>query len=248
MKKIIFSLFSFLLTSIVFAQDERIFVQPVSGAHFQAGSFEYVFQLLDTVSHRQLVDSDLKLTHTKKLHFVAYDAALKEFRHLHPEFDGAGWKVKLDLPVDGQYLFWVQGQLLDGTEFSASTDAMLMEGQPENQVLPLGDIRSGVDKNTKITLANSKVTAGKMAMIHFVVSRVDGQTPILTPYLGAFAHVIATQINGKNLEHVHPEAGTKPNQGLLHVTFPGPGDYRLWVQLIDGGSLKTIPLSVSVSK
>ena len=87
--------------------------------------------------------------------------------------------------------------------------------------------------------------AGKMAMLDLTMSRTDGSTTQLTPYLGAFAHIIATPKDGDSLIHVHP-IGTGPAQGMIHATFPAAGEYRLWVQFIDGGILKTIPLSVEV--
>ena len=90
-----------------------------------------------------------------------------------------------------------------------------MNGSDENPALPLGDVRVGTDKNTKVTLAKSKLKAGKMAMVDFTISRTDGK---------------------------------KPATGMLPATFPKGGDYRLWIQLIDDGDLKTIPLSVAVSK
>jgi hypothetical protein len=40
------------------------------------------------------------------------------------------------------------------------------------------------------------------------------------------------------------EAG--PTSGMLHATFPSGGEYRLWIQFIDGVDLRTIPLSVVV--
>ena len=73
----------------------------------------------------------------------------------------------------------------------------------------------------------------------------DGTTPQIEPYLGAFAHIIATPSDGDALIHVHP-IGTGPSQGMLHTTFPAAGEYRLWIQFIDDGNLKTIPLSVKV--
>ena len=85
-------------------------------------------------------------------------------------------------------------------------------------------------------------------MLNFTVSRVDGTAVVLTDYLGALAHVISTPTNGDALNHVHPMAASKPSTGLLHATFDDAGDYRLWIQLIDGGVLKTIPLSVTVLK
>ena len=47
--------------------------------------------------------------------------------------------------------------------------------------------------------------------------------------------------------HVHPMEGSDANSGMLHATFPSAGDYRVWIQLIDHGVLKTIPLSVTVT-
>jgi hypothetical protein len=37
------------------------------------------------------------------------------------------------------------------------------------------------------------------------------------------------------------------NPAMIHVVFPEAGDYRLWVQFMDGGVLRTVPLSVTVS-
>ena len=229
-------------------EDLRVSIEPESTAQYTAGQFNYAFQLYDNDTKKVLTDADLNESHTKKLHFIAYDPALKAFTHVHPEFDGKIWNVCLNLSVNGQYFLWAQGELLDKTEFSSMTRATIANGQTENPILALGDIRTGSDQGTQVKLANTKIKAGKMAMINFTVSRLDGTKPVLTDYLGAFAHVIATPTDGDALNHVHPMAGSKPNTGLLHATFDDAGDYRLWVQLMDGGILKTIPLSVTVTK
>lgn len=230
------------------AATERISLQPLGSNHMQAGSIEYAFRLVDSKSKKELSETDLVISHTKKLHFITYDAALKEFHHVHPIYKDGSWSVNLVLPVDGNYFFWAQGTLADKQEFSALTHGMIMGGSPENSIQEMGDVRTGADGQTQITLVNSKIQAGKMAMLDFTISRTDGNSPALTPYLGAFAHVIATPVSGLELTHVHPMAGKKPNTGILHATFPSEGSYRLWIQLNDGNELKTIPLSVTVSK
>jgi hypothetical protein len=83
-------------------------------------------------------------------------------------------------------------------------------------------------------------------MLTLVFTKSDGSPAAVTPYLGAFAHVIATPEDGGSLLHVHPMDGKTPNEGMLHATFPKAGSYRLWVQFNDDGVLKTIPLSVLV--
>lgn len=226
----------------------RVSIQPVIQGNFQAGTFEYKFQLFDHKINQPVSDQDLKLSHTKKIHLITYDAALKEFNHVHPTFDGVTWNVVLNLPVDGRYFVWTQGELVDGTSFSTSVNANLINGAPPNSIIPLGDVRNASDTATVFDLAKSKIRAGKMVMLNFNVSRSDGVTPIMAPYLGAFAHVIATPASGHELIHVHPMQGNEPNSGMIHATFPKEGTYRLWVQFIEHDELKTIPLSVVVLK
>lgn len=85
-----------------------------------------------------------------------------------------------------------------------------------------------------------------MAMLTLTFNRTDGTKPDIQPYLGAFAHVILVPEDADSLLHVHPMQGATPNEGIFHTSFPDQGDYRLWVQFLDGGVLRTVPLSVTV--
>ena len=68
---------------------------------------------------------------------------------------------------------------------------------------------------------------------------------MITPYLGAFAHIIAVPADdGDSLIHVHPMNGGQKNEGMLHATFPTAGLYRIWIQFLDNGDLKTVALVV----
>lgn len=229
-------------------EEARVVIESESQSSFQAGSFEYAFQLIDTTMKKVVTEKDLLENQTKKMHMIVYDPSLKEFTHVHPIFDGKIWKVTLNLPVNGNYFVWSQGQLLDKTEFSASTRVQVVNGKAENTPASLGDVRKVTVGQTTIELGNAKLKVGKMAMLDFKVTRVDGQTPVMAPYLGALAHVIATPTDGDELIHVHAQATSKPNSGMLHVTFPVEGEFRLWVQFIEHDELLVMPLSVVVSK
>jgi hypothetical protein len=228
--------------------ESRISIEPKTQAPLNAGTTHFKFELLDENTKKTVGDQDLVDSHTKKLHLIAYDASLNEFNHVHPSYNGNIWETELALPVNGIYFVWAQGQLQDGTEFSAVVKTQVQGGKLETPPTPLGDHRKASDKGTVIELAATKVKAGKMVMLNFRIYREDGQPPQITPYLGAFAHVIAASPEGDELIHVHPMEGNTPDTGMLHATFPTEGDYRVWVQLIDNGELKTIPLSVSVFK
>jgi hypothetical protein len=86
-----------------------------------------------------------------------------------------------------------------------------------------------------------------MAMPMLSISRTDGQAAVITPYLGAPAHVTATTLDGGTLVHVHPMAsGPTSAMMMLHFVFPSAGDYRIWVEFIEGGDYRLVPLSVTV--
>jgi hypothetical protein len=251
MKKIILMLGTICLGAHSLAgapTDPRVLIQPEAAGSLTAGSINYSFRLEDSSNNANVGDTDLVESNTKKLHFIAFDQALKEFTHVHPEFDGKKWNVTMNLPVNGRYSFWAQGQLNDGTEFSSLVKTEVSGGQNEWPILPLGDARKGTDRMTTVEISKQRIRPGQMVMLDLVVTREDGQAPQLTPYLGAFAHVISTPVGVDELEHVHPQAGSQPNTAMLHASFGRPGEYRIWVQLMDHNELKVIPLSVIVSK
>ncbi|MDG0816288.1 HMG-box domain-containing protein [Bdellovibrio svalbardensis] len=227
---------------------KRVLLQPLSPSTLSAGKLSYSFQLFDDENKKNILEQDLTESHTKKLHFIVYDAALKEFSHVHPEFDGQKWNTELVLPVNGNYFLWAQGKLEDGTDFSSLTQAQVVGGAEAWPITSVGDFRKGTDRETTVEISSSKLRAGKMAMLNYKVTREDGLSPVITPYLGANAHVIAVSPDGDEMVHVHPMDGSSPDMGMLHTTFPVPGDYRIWIQLIDRNEIKTIPLSVTVVK
>lgn len=214
----------------------------------KAGRIVYKFQLVDDETESLLGSDDLSISHEQKLHLIAYDPSLNEFQHVHPTFDGEFWNVELSFAVNGSYWIWMQGVLAsDGDEFNAGTRLLVTDGSSEMPAPPqLGDKRSNRSGTSIATLSSQRLRAGQHAMLSITISRSDGSQPQLSPYLGAFAHVIGVPTSGDSLLHVHPSSTNKPDQGMLHVTFPKAGFYRLWAQFIDGGELKTIPLSVQV--
>ncbi|HTL13460.1 MAG TPA: hypothetical protein VL588_13285 [Bdellovibrionota bacterium] len=228
-------------------QEARVAVELESADHAQAGAVQVDFDLLDLKKKIVLKDTDLEVTHEKLLHCFVYDPALKEFRHEHPTFDGSMWHFSTDLPVDGNYWVFFQGQLAsDHSEFAASTRILVSGGQPANADEPeLGDVRTGADGISVATLSNTALNAGQTAMLTLAFSRNDGTAPVITPFLGEQAHIVITPSDGDSLIHVHPMV--MGGKLMIHVAFPEEGDYRVWVQFMDGGTLRTVPLSVTVN-
>ncbi len=227
--------------------DLRVELEPVDTGIVKTEEIEFRFQLVDTKSNSLVDENALKISHERKLHVIIYDPALKEFQHVHPVANADSWEVPVKFNRSGEYWFWAQGELLDGEEFSSPVRVTV---EIENQAWPtpptLSDIRSGNDGNSVVTLSKERLKAGKMAMLNVELSRNDGTKPVNRPYLGAFAHVVAVFSDADSLIHVHPMDTSNPNQGMLHATFPNAGFYRLWIQFMDAGTLRTVPLSVQV--
>ena len=232
--------------SIAFADPNAVELQLVSNPTISAGLTTIEFKLLEKHSSRELSESDLVLSHERILHMLIYDPSLTEFRHVHPEYKGNSWTVEVDFSTNGNYYIWAQGVIAGSfVNFDSLTRLQVTNGKIENQLPPdLTEFRQGEDSGSIATMTNEKLKVGSKAGPALIFSRKDGTTPDITPYLGAFAHVIAVPADGSSLVHVHPQQGQSPYEGVVHFRFSRPGSYRVWVQFLDGGILKTVPMSV----
>ncbi len=225
---------------------DDVALEMIDPAPRTSGRVELAFRLEQQEEHRWLSDQDLAISHERKLHLFLFDPALSEFRHIHPEFLNGAWRVSTDLAVNGNYWIWAQGEIANGGgEFTADSRLEVQGGATANPLPPvLGDIRSGGDGASQLSLSRQKIRPLTSIMLTMTFSRADGSAPELTPYLGAIAHVVAVPVSGDKILHVHPM--WHADQWMIHTTFPKAGDYRLWAQFVDAGVLKTVPLSVHV--
>lgn len=250
MKSVVLIALGLLWSVFAFAHDPgeaRIVIEAENSLPIVVNAAPYEFQLVDTELNKVVSDADLAISHEKKLHFLVYDPALREFQHVHPSFNGRVWTVDLKFAVSGNYWLWAQGELNDGTEFSTSARAAVALSAPAWPMPPhLSDIRVGIDGASIATLSAQRLVAKSSAMLKLTFTRSDGSAAQITPYLGAFAHVLIVTDDGDSLIHAHPMNGAKPNEGMLHVSFPQAGMYRIWVQFLDASQLKTVALSVQV--
>ncbi len=230
-------------------EESRVAIEREESADPQAGTVTFEFQLIDFKTKTVLGEPDLAVSHTKKLHAFFFDPALKEFRHEHPAYVNSKWRVTTNLSVSGNYWFWVQGKIAtDGEEFSASNRVKLIGGTPANPLPPnLGDVRLGTDQGSTVTLSQDSLVAKQESTLMLNFSHADGSKPNLTPYLGELAHIVGVPEDGDSLLHTHPMDTGTPNELMVHATFPEAGQYRLWIQFIDGGTLNIVPMAVTVN-
>lgn len=89
-------------------------------------------------------------------------------------------------------------------------------------------------------------TAGGESLLTFSVSR-DGEP--VRPYLGELAHVSVFRAGALAFNHAHPPQPAVEGGGprlTTPVLFPGRGTYRVLVQFVADGSVRTAALTVPV--
>ncbi len=228
--------------------NERVQVNLRSPSELEASTTTIRFDLTNIEEQVAVTDTDLNVVHEKILHVFVFDKGLGEFQHIHPEYADGEWSVEATFARSGDYLMWAQGQLRDGDhDFISNIPLIIVNGSEPNPVPPvLTDIRSGSDGLSVATLSGTRFRAGREAMPNVTFTRTDGTTPVLEPYLGEKAHVVITPSDAHSLIHTHPMDHGIENQIMLHTTFPEAGFYKIWIQFIDEGQLRTVPLSVEV--
>lgn len=240
-----------LASAEAFAHGEtRFSVTPLQDAPFRAGDVTIEFRVGDKKLMTNVSDRELAVSHTQKLHVFIFDEALMEFRHEHPTYADGKWTLTTRLARNGYYHLWAQGVLAAGNVEAAGTGSLSIDGGDlANPEVPnLTEVRTASVSGSVATLSSQRLVAGREAMLNLTLSRADGTAPVLTPYLGELAHVVATNDEGDMLVHVHPMASSRPNTLMIHATFAYAGNYRLWIQFIDRGVLKVVPLAVRVDQ
>ncbi len=185
-----------------------------------------------------------RVQHERELHLIVVRNDLLTFAHLHPARDPDGtWTVDLSLPKAGRYTAFadvapddaepmtlklgltVDGEEADDVTFSPSTIAT----PDDYRVELLGDAR-----------------AGEGSHVEFVVSR-NGESIEPDPYLGAAGHLVAIRIGDLEYLHVHPMDSVESGSIPFMIHAHSPGRYRLFLQFLHDGILRTADFTLDVS-
>jgi hypothetical protein len=84
--------------------------------------------------------------------------------------------------------------------------------------------------------------AGLRTMLLFELSPGSG----LERYLGAWGHLLAASADLIEVMHTHPFIADGGTTAQLNVTFPRPGNYRLWAQFQRRGRVNTAAFTLRV--
>jgi hypothetical protein len=86
--------------------------------------------------------------------------------------------------------------------------------------------------------------AGLKTQLHFTIKPADG----FEKYLGAWGHMLAASEDLIDLIHTHPFIADGGPNVQFNLTFPRPGNYRVWVQFQRNGVVNTAHFDIPVQE
>ena len=182
-----------------------------------------------------------RMQHERDLHLIVVRDDLTTFSHVHPtRSDDGWWEIDLELPLPGSYTAFAD---VAPDEAPAMTLRLPLsaEGPWTPSEPPPVSMMSSVDEY-RIELSG-RVVAGAGSDISFRIDR-DEESVTTDPYLGAAGHLVAIKSGSLDYLHVHPmetnESGVIPF--MIHA--PRAGTYRLFLQFLHGGAVRTVDFTV----
>ena len=169
--------------------------------------------------------------HEASLHLLVVRRDLTGFQHLHPTMAADGtWTADADLAEPGAWRVVADTWPADADAGIALGADVLVPGDASVADLPAPATMVGVD--------------GLMFMrdgLHITVSPADD----LEPYLGQPAHLVAYREGDLAYTHLHPTSDT-PGDLEFAQSLPGPGTYRLFLQVKRSGTVVLAEFTVVV--
>jgi cytochrome oxidase Cu insertion factor (SCO1/SenC/PrrC family) len=204
---------------------------------------------------------------TKLLHLVVVSDDLRDFQHVHPVLGPDGhFRLAIAFPRPALYHIYADATPQGHGHAVFRFDAAIGDVRPAARPATVSGETAHAGPYT-VRLSAVSVPARQDVPLIIAVQRGAGLPAVdLHPYLGAYAHVVAVDIADLSYMHAHPMtpgamdmAGTGamgaplpdsapvPATMTVHLDFPRPGLYRIWIQFRGGTGLYAAPFVVQAT-
>ncbi len=181
-----------------------------------------------------------------ELHLVVVGRDLSGFQHLHPEMSTDGtWSTPLALAAPGVHRAFVDVTVA-GRPHTLGVD-LFAAGEFVPQPLPAPALTASVD-GYEVSVTRPELVAGDEVALSFSVARGGAPVVDLEPYLGARGHLVGLRQGDLAYLHLHPEDAAEENRIVFMGSFPSPGAYGLFLQFQHDGVVRTVPVTVEVTR
>jgi len=220
-------------------------------------TFHFAFDRLDS----QVTEFDI--LHAKKLHLIIVSSDMKEFYHVHPEFemDGSFILNNFTFPREQTYALYFDvspagsGGLLFTKLLSVGGGA-IVHAKLQPITYPV------VVDAMAVTVSTDPKQPSNVGVTNLSIAFSDAETgaPItdIEPYLAAAAHFVILDEKTFTYLHVHPVGNFDVSEKKLSAMRFGPviqfqtsflkdGMHKGWLQFMRGGVIHTVPVTFSVA-
>ncbi len=207
---------------------------------------ELKFKVYDASSGNEVTDYSTVMT--KLIHLVIVNSNLDYFDHIHPVQNGSQFSISTKFPKADTYHLYINFQPTGATEQQIGFSLPVGGGttSPRSNV-PVDTSLTKTFGDYKVTLStadgsdfNANAMNNLAQIINFHLADAATGQPItdLSPYLGAFGHLVMVNEETYKYVHIHPIASDNTAAGGPDVKFlPAilfdkiePGIYRVFGQ------------------
>ncbi len=202
---------------------------------------------------RALGPNELSTTFTEKLHTMVVDTSLRDYHHVHPQYDPATglFLCSVTPQLSGRYMAWH-----DFTPTGAAKAVHVRTDLPSSNGVSLPphimpSSRASADGLNIELLASPPLKAGADSGLRVRVTDDAGQAvERLEPIMGAYGHLAGFSADGRHFIHSHPlnPLGEPLRDGLLefHLAPEQAGMTKFFLQLRHQGREVTLPFGQPV--
>jgi hypothetical protein len=206
---------------------------------------------------KEILLSDLKEVHTKKIHLLIFDQTLTDYQHVHPTptQEAGVYQFEWAPQNDGLYRLWVDVVSVKSGEEEYIKADLATVGETAKELDKKLSLNEKVEENWySLSFDTKDLKKGQAAMgtIKIVDSQGHGVKK-LEPIMGAFAHIVAINENFQTIAHVHPmgeEPSSDKDRGgpelMFHFEPEKAGYYKLWLQVQLDGKDVFVPFGIEV--
>jgi hypothetical protein len=182
--------------------------------------------------------------------------------HLHPVRTGPGrWQVRFTPAAGGRYGLFAEFSR-DGGDHQLARSGVDAPGPVVATVTPAGPGPRALAGGVAATVAADGATAGRPTRVRMDLTVGGRPVTDVQAWLGMAGHLFVLGPGsagtpdpldvGSSFAHVHDMQTALPGRGFgpdfsFDYTFPRPGTYRLWLQVLRGGAVVTVPVDVPVA-
>lgn len=209
---------------------------------------------IQTTTGRPISYDDIAVTHTERLHLLVVDPTLRDYQHIHPQPAGPPGHYTFTITPQsaGEYRAYFDFIPLTNSRRTLLHSRFQVEGEGKAEVDSPKVVHAWRDWEFKLHFKQGAPRVNEEFEIELLVSESDTR-PEFQPVMGAYAHLVAFDAEGRGFSHLHPLNPFLDTQDPFNpelefrMRLDRPGHYRIWAQVKVEGEELYLPFDLHIA-